>query len=497
MSSASHWRWSLAPSSSQTKAGALGDWLLIACPRVLHGCLASLTDIWLARLTRRVLGERCVPIALFLSLTCLFHALALSRSLSNSLETSLTTIAFTHYPWDATTLSSPNVYFQRSRLRIMFIFVALACMIRPTNAIIWIYLTAKLLLILLPYKHLVKSLIRDAAITGACAFATLTLFDSVYYGKVTCTPLNFVITNLSSVSLFYGLSSWHYYLSQGLPVLCTTSLPFVLHGMWTSVKSKKAIALRTMTEAVFWTIGIYSLAGHKEWRFIHPLLPLLHVLATKSLDDLTTSSASAKRQRKTKLIPQRYLVWLMLTCPLSLYVVLFYCSAPISAISFLRSLPLHTLKNTTVGVLMPCHSIPGQAYLHREELAYGRLWALGCEPPLHGQDLAHYRDQTDVFYGSPISYLQIYFPPTVNVSFPLSPYPATAPGRLAKLTPDGQYPWRHEWPTYLIFFGCLLEEEGVERLFIEQGYTEVWRRGRHWEGDDKRKGGVRIWKWSR
>jgi hypothetical protein len=39
----------------------------------------------------------------FLSLTSFFHALALSRSLSNSLETSLTTVAIAHYPWDAST----------------------------------------------------------------------------------------------------------------------------------------------------------------------------------------------------------------------------------------------------------------------------------------------------------------------------------------------------------------------------------------------------------
>ena len=193
---------------------------------------------------------------------------------------------------------------------------------------------------------------------------------------------------MSSVSLFYGLGSWHYYFSQGLPILCTTALPFVLHGMWTAISSKQLVALQTMTEGVFWTIGVYSLAGHKEWRFIHPLLPLLHVLAAKSLDDLSISPSTRKNEpgkRKPLLdiaIPRRYLAWLMLTCPLSLYVVLFYCSAPISAMSFLRSLPRQTLHSITIGVLMPCHSIPGQAYLHRKELADGRLWALGCEPPL-------------------------------------------------------------------------------------------------------------------
>ena len=101
-----------------------------------------------------------------------------------------------------------------------------------------------------------------------------------------------------------------------------------------------------------------------------------------------------------------------------------------------------------------------------------------------------------MFFDSPISYLHTYFPPEVNTSFPLSPYPTTAPGTLVEPLFDGRYPWRHEWPTYLLFFGCLLEQTGVEKMFIEQGYTQVWARGRHWEGDDKRKGGVRIWKWA-
>jgi phosphatidylinositol glycan class B len=39
-------------------------------------------------------------VQLFLSLTSFFHALSLSRSMSNSLETTLTTIALCYYPWD-------------------------------------------------------------------------------------------------------------------------------------------------------------------------------------------------------------------------------------------------------------------------------------------------------------------------------------------------------------------------------------------------------------
>ena len=40
-----------------------------------------------------------------LSLTSFFHGLSLSRSLSNSAETSLTTVALSYFPWDVAVAS--------------------------------------------------------------------------------------------------------------------------------------------------------------------------------------------------------------------------------------------------------------------------------------------------------------------------------------------------------------------------------------------------------
>jgi len=153
-----------------------------------------------------------------------------------------------------------------------------------------------------------------------------------------------------------------------------------------------------MFGAVAWTTGVYSMARHKEWRFLHPLLPLLHVFATKSLVDLSHTMTQTKTKRKTNkpkskprksllrrcLPPIRtaYLGVLLLNIPASIFVTMFYCNAPISVMSYLRSIPQDELRNGSLGFLMPCHSTPGQAYLHRRELAQGRMWALGCEPPL-------------------------------------------------------------------------------------------------------------------
>ena len=77
------------------------------------------------------------------------------------------------------------------------------------------------------------------------------------------------------------------------------------------------------------------------------------------------------------------------------------------------------------------------------------------------QDPATYRDQTDVFFDSPQDYIRKYFPEKVNPSFPPSPFPTSLPGTPTVLSDkSGKYPWAHEWPQYLIFFGALLEKGG-------------------------------------
>ncbi|KAJ7582998.1 glycosyltransferase family 22 protein [Mycena floridula] len=457
-----------------------GDWLLIACPRLLHGALAALTDIGLCHLTRRTIGERYVSTALFLSLTSFFHSLSLARSLSNSLETSLTTIAFCYYPW--------NGIYNKSRTRKMIFFAALACSIRVTNAVIWIYLFLNLLFALRSRKRDFLQVLRDSIIIGGLMLWVVFMLDSLYYGKPTFTPLSFLTTNLSGVALFYGSNPWHYYISQAFPILCTTSLPFVLYGIWSIPRTN--VVQRTMFGLIVWSILVYSLAGHKEWRFIHPLLPLLHLFAAKVLVDMSTQNYGTAGHGLP--VHTSHLLILLLTIPVSLYTTLFYCSAPISVMSHIRNLPEKDLERS-VGFLMPCHSTPGHAYLHREALSkQNQIWSLGCEPPLQNQDHHTYRDQTKVFYSSPQQYLIQRFPAKVNPAFPPSPFPMSKPGY-----PDPiQYPWVHEWPLNLIFFGALLDDEQIQNILQEKGYREVWKRGRFWEGDgDERKGGVRVWRW--
>lgn len=347
--------------------------------------------------------------------------------------------------------------------------------------------------------------------------------DSIYYGTPTITPLNFALTNLSSVSLFYGFGAWHYYLTQAIPILCTTALPFVLHGVRLAIGPSGTASAREMLGLIAWTIAIYSLAGHKEWRFIHPLLPLFHVLAARSVVNLYYTEKRAKHGYRWHQLPVVRVcsVLMLLNVPALFYLTRVHGRAQVDVLYFFRSLPPVEVKS--VGFVMPCHSTPWQAYLHRPTMDSNRFWALGCEPPLsyvtfvfhpsascefrfaipgssrcscvlisypyRDKNVTNYKDQTDVFYESPLSYFQHRFPPTVDPTFPPSPLPFSPPGRGSS---DDR--WAHEWPQYLVMFGALSEDTAIRPLLAKLGYTAVWHEERGWEGDSRRRGGVGVWR---
>jgi phosphatidylinositol glycan class B len=205
--------------------------------------------------------------------------------------------------------------------------------------------------------------------------------DTAYYGRPTFTPLNFVKANMA-VSSYYGVSSWPFYFVQALPILCTTTLPFVLVGVYRMLRTSDP-RHKTLLTVVAGTIAVYSLGPHKEWRFIHPLLPLLHVCAAKTLQDMAQATHQLRFFQglpawRTQLAR---LALLILNIPAILYVMFLHGRAQISVMYYLRGIPPTEL--VSVGFLMPCHSTPWQSHLHRLNLAStGRMWALTCEPPL-------------------------------------------------------------------------------------------------------------------
>lgn len=88
------------------------------------------------------------------------------------------------------------------------------------------------------------------------------LLDYQFYGSWVIVPLNFLKFNFfSSGGDYYGTHPWHWYLTQGFTVMLFTYIPFTIAGI---VKSKEW----KLPGLVVWVLGIYSLLGHKEFRYL-------------------------------------------------------------------------------------------------------------------------------------------------------------------------------------------------------------------------------------
>jgi len=196
-------------------------------------------------------------------------------------------------------------------------------------------------------------------IIGSTTLLAVLVLDTAYFGRPTFPAYNFLKFNfLEELSIFYGSMPWHYYLSQGLPMILTTFLPFAIHGLsgyFTSIYSF----------VIAGVILAFSMIKHKEARFISPLSPLFLLFAGSSISRLP-------RRWKRLIVPGI----LVVNMGIAWYATRVHQWGVISVMHFLRDdIP----RNGTVGFLMPCYSTPWQSYLQRPDVD---AWKLSCDPPL-------------------------------------------------------------------------------------------------------------------
>lgn len=309
---------------------------------------------------------------LVLSWTSFYHAFALSRTFSNSIETILTACALSIWPWHLlearkdrsgpscrnraiTTLTSDSHF---SSITLASLLAALATIMRPPSGILWFTLFADLII----RQNALAT--RFAAIAGAVAggaYALCILVDSGFYRQLTITPLRFFVFNLyEGVSLFYGVNHAMFYVTQALPAMLVTQLVFVAKGLF----GPWGGALRSVVASAGAVLVALSLLPHKEVRFLHLVLPVLHVIGAKALGP-TVRRRTVVILAFTGLLP-------------ALYLNLIHCKGQVEIMHYLRQTESSI---RSVGFLMPCHSTPWMSHLHVPRLA-DRSWFITCEPPI-------------------------------------------------------------------------------------------------------------------
>ncbi len=343
---------------------------------------------------------------------------------------------------------------------------------------------------------------REAVMCGVGAFAASAISDRLYFGFWTFPPYQWLHFNISQdLAVFYGQNRWDYYVTEGLPLLLTTYLPFAVIGLVTATGLSGRFDTRTanirfqLAFTVLVMIATLSLISHKEVRFIYPLLPVLHVLLAphiSSFFELGSNPAHAvgglsKPAKHTICIPyswRRALLILLATTNVGicLYTSLVHQRGVISVMSYLRedyerlhlSMKGEALtedNETFAAFLMPCHSTPWRSHLVYSNL---HAWALTCEPPLDvpagTPERANYRDEADRFFDDPVGFLK-------------------------REVGNKHRPW----PRYIVAFEGVTDLENVLREYIEDimgGWTLKRNNeffNSHWHDDSRRRGKVLVW----
>ncbi|XP_055571209.1 GPI mannosyltransferase 3 isoform X4 [Falco biarmicus] len=232
--------------------------------------------------------------------------------------------------------------------------------------------------------------------------------------------LNFVKFNvLQNLGTFYGSHPWHWYFTQGLPVILGTHLPFFIHGCVLAPKRYRIFLL-----AVIWTVLVYSMLSHKEFRFIYPVLPFCMVFCGYSLKHLKSwKKSAASFLLLSNLLP-------------ALYTGLIHQRGSLDVMSHVQQLCNNSYQSQAfVFFMMPCHSTPFYSHVHCPL----KMRFLQCPPDLTGNE--SYIDEADLFYSNPLGWL--------NKEF----YKDTL------------------LPSHLIFFSVL--EQEISSFLVLRGYEKT------------------------
>ncbi|KAJ1812186.1 glycosylphosphatidylinositol anchor biosynthesis [Coemansia sp. RSA 2598] len=434
------------------------------------------------------------------------------RPLVNSAETMLTALAFVYWPWNQpfaaplTVSANPSA---KASLPLALFFAALSCIIRPTSAVLW--LCAGILLLLNQPRHSRVSrtafIVTTTLATAAFALLAMLLIDRLGYSQWVFPPYHFYIFNVQQdLGTWFGESPPLYHLYVSMPILFTSMLPFVIHGIYICYRTN-----RVTLEPAFVALSasfLFSLVGHMEYRFLYPLLPIgftyaaisIHSLVGPLLSDTTASKKVSKKRKANSNNPGRWsvrnvLIYLLLTnVPATLYLDLVHQRGVVDVLKYLRtqaSSPDNAVSQ--IGFLMPCHSTPFYSHLHKDL----PMWFLSCEPPLEKDQLpTHYWEAND-FEQNPEAFLHKIFTTTTTKSDIEVLQADSMADRDAQdhrgFHNAGPLPGQpRPWPSHLVLYDVMAKRIG--HILVDHGYSECARFfNTHFNGDSRRKGDVIVY----
>ncbi|CAN6725330.1 unnamed protein product [Malus baccata var. baccata] len=297
-------------------------------------CCCCYGDIYLYELSVILFGDCVAKWALFSQLTNWFMFYCITRTFSNSLETILTLVNL--YYWPCMRPSSSKLPLESRKWGL--IIAALACAIRPTSAIIWLYVV--LLELFLTCDKL-RFIFLEVAPMGVLVLGLTFLLDCLMYGSWVFVPLNFLRFNfLSAGGDYYGTHEWYWYFTQGFTVMIFSFLPFSVAGIMQSKHWK-------LSGFIAWVLGLHTLtfSGHS--------LAALRTSVSANGKGKESSNINSKCPAKMQLAS---FFLLSTNIPMALYMSLVHQRGTEDVTYYLSK---------EVLFLMPCHTTPYYSMVHR------------------------------------------------------------------------------------------------------------------------------------
>lgn len=317
-----------------------------------------------------------------------------TRTLMNTVETACSMIACTMFPWRDSNIRT---------VRYLWI-VGFLCMIRPTAVIMWMPLCLYHLCTSLQNK--MRLIYEYSKICIICCLSSI-LFDSYCYGTFVISPWEFFRVNVFyKIGDLYGTQHLLWYIVCGLPVLLGCYYIIFLLCIWQIMKNPSYFHHQAvMLATICWTLGIYSLLSHKEFRFLLPLLPMCIYICTSCTFPLNIKFSKAGK---------KMLVGLLIITNIlpGLYFSLIHQRGSLDVMNILHKEILNANNTENMLFLTPCHTTPLYSHLHVNV----SIRILTCEPNFTND--TNYIDEADMFFANPMHWLDENYNSNKNTTIP-------------------------------------------------------------------------------
>ncbi|EFO91521.1 CRE-EIF-1 protein [Caenorhabditis remanei] len=352
--------------------------LVYHIPRLAHALLFVLADYSFYKVCLRLCRTKGIAENSFLAyLSSWFVFYCAPRTLSNSLETSLTLIALNWFPFEGKNYKGPT-----------WPYIALGVLtvvIRPTVSLIWIVFGLHHL-----YHHSnpIRLLLRTVLPVTLPILIITILIDSLAYGEPTIPLWNFLQFNVvQGGSALFGVHPWYWYLVSGIPsVLTVQCIPIVIGILGPNIFRPSLLPFFATT----FYIVVHSLLPHKEQRFLLPVIPLLCIYAGGAFQSL-------KKWRGSAIIGM-----IAINFGIAIFTSRYHQVGPFAAPRRIIEEWRGHHGKLSVAALMPCYSIPGHAFWHNH---LETLRMLDCSPDLERIRGAAELDEADEFHTNATKWL--------------------------------------------------------------------------------------------